>query len=235
MIKKITALLLLVCSASTSYANLLESGFNADYDVNYNGMELGVSKRSLNVSSHKNAVFKSVTYPEGFAALLISETITETSKLKITRDHIQPIEYIENKDKKGKIETTQLSFNWKQEVLENSYLKTTDKLQTNTHDLLSFQLNIMQDLQKNKKEMRYRVATRKHTRDYILNIVAKETIETNIGDLEVVKISTKPIEGKSQFTFWCAPTLEYLPIKIQKTNDKGDKFSFTIRAFSIQK
>ena len=229
------SLALCLSSITTSQANLLQSGFNAEYDVNYNGMELGVSKRRLSMSKNQIATFEAATYPEGFAALLIKETITETSKIKITHEKIQPIQYVEAKDKKGKIEKYQLSFDWNKNTLRNEYLKTSEPLKSNTQDLLSFQLNIMQDLQKHKKSMQYRIATKRHTRDYNLKIVNTEKLETAMGEFEVIKLTTKSVEGKSQFTFWCAPTLEFLPVKIQKTNDKGNKFSFTLRSFSIHK
>ena len=236
MIKALgVSFILFLSAATTSHAELLKSGFYVEYDVNYNGMELGVSKRRLTVNNSQRATYEAITTPEGFAALLIKETITETSKLKITRKQIQTTQYIENKNKKGKIEEYQLNFDWEKNKLNNSYSKTIDDLKTNTHDLLSFQLGIMQDLQKNKKNMHYRIATKRHTRDYNLNIKQKEKIETALGEFDVIKLSSNLTEGKSQFTFWCAPTLEYLPVKIQKTNEKGDLFSFTLRAFSIQK
>ena len=236
MIKALSvSFILLLSLANTSHAELLKSGFYVEYDVSYNGMDLGVSKRRLTVNSNQLATYEATTIPEGFAALLIKEIINETSKLKITREQIQPNQYTESKNKKGTIEKYQLSFDWKKNKLNNSYSKTIDDLKTNTHDLLSFQLNIMQDMQQNKKNMHYRIATKRHTRDYNLKVIEKENIETALGEFDVIKLSTKITQGKSQFTFWCAPSLEYLPIKIQKTNDKGDLFSFTLRTFSVQK
>lgn len=236
MTKSLSLFFILFLSiANSSHANLLQSGFIVEYDVNYNGMELGVSKRRLTINKDQTATYKATTVPEGFAALLIKETITETSKIKITREQIQPNQYTEIKNKKGKTETIQLQFDWKNQNLSNSYLKTKHVLKTNTHDLLSFQLNIMQDLQKNKRHMQYRIATKKHIRNYNLDFVDKERLQTSLGEFEVVKLQTTQKEGKSQFTFWCAPALEYLPVKIQKTNDKGDQFSFTLRTFSLKK
>lgn len=236
MIKITSAIfVLLLTLTNTSYANLLDSGFSADYAVKYNGMEIGVSKRRLTVKNNQLATYEATTIPEGFAALLIKETVTETSQIKINRAHIQPIQYIERKNKKGKIEEYRLNFDWNKNILKNSLSKTTTALKTNSHDLLSFQLSIMQDLQKNKKSMHYQIATKKHTRDYTLNVIQKEKIETPLGKFDVIKLSTPPLKDRSQFTFWCAPALEYLPVKIQKTDEKGDTFSFIVRAFSVQK
>lgn len=216
-------------------ANLFKTGFKVEYDVNYNGMDLGVSKRSLSFPSSETAIYKSTTTPEGFAALLISETVTETSNIHINRKKIQPSQYQFVKNKKGNIEQHQIDFDWKTQQIKNSYLKTTEKLKDNTHDLLSFQLEIMQNLQQHKTSMHYHIATKKHTRDYNLKVVKKEIIETGLGDFEVIKLQSELTKGESQFTFWSAPALEYLPVKIQKVNDKGDVFSFTIRAFTVQK
>ncbi len=235
MKKIITLLFLLLSVTNTSYANLLQSGFKAEYNVEYNGFGLGVSKRNLSFTSPQTAIYKSTTIPEGFAALLINETATEISHIHISRNDIQPSQYQYIKNKKGDIEKYQIDFNWKTRNTKNSYLKTTEPLKNNTHDLLSFQLKIMQDLQLHKTSMQYRIATKKHTRDYTLKMVKKETIDTPMGEFDVIKLQSEPTKGESQFTFWAAPALEYLPIKIEKVNDKGDVFSFIIRAFSVQK
>ncbi len=235
MIKIISLLFLLLGVINASHADLLQSGFKVEYDVEYNGFSLGVSKRSLSFAPPQTAIYKSTTTPEGFASLLISETATETSNILISRNKIKPSLYRLVKNKKGKIEQHQIDFNWQTGQLKNSYLKTTELLKDNTQDLLSFQLNIMLDLQRHKTSMQYRIATKKHTRDYNLNVIKKETIDTGLGEFEVIKLQSELTEGKSRFTFWAAPALEYLPIKIEKINDKGDVFSFTIRAFTVQK
>ncbi len=235
MIKIISLLFLALGIINTSHADLLQSGFKVEYDVEYNGFNLGVSKRSLSFAPPKTAIYKSTTTPEGFASLLISETATETSNIHISRNKIKPLLYRLVKNKKGNIEQYKIDFNWQTNQLKNSYSKNTEPLKDNTQDLLSFQLKIMQDLQKHKTSMQYRIATKKHTRDYKLKVIQKETIKTRLGEFEVTKLQSELTQGKSQFTFWAAPALEYLPIKIEKINDKGDVFSFTIRAFIVQK
>jgi len=235
MLKKVLVFCFLISLATASSANLLQTGFKIEYDVNYNGMALGVSKRSLLFLSDQKAIYKSETVPEGFASLIIKETIKEVSKVNITRNEIKPTQYVITKNKRGKIEENKIDFNWQAKTVTNSYSKKTDALQQNTHDLLSFQLNIMRDLQQNKKTMLYQVATKKHSRLYTLKTENEELIETSLGDFNTVKLSSKSSEGNSQFIFWCSPELEYLPIKFQKVNDKGDVFSFTLRTFETQK
>ncbi|MBN4080128.1 DUF3108 domain-containing protein [Beggiatoa alba] len=235
MIKFLVLFSALISYSHASNANLFKTGFKVEYDVNYNGMNLGVSKRDLSIHSQQLATYETTTIPEGFAALLIKETTLETSNIIISRNQILPTKYTFVKKIKDHIEKHQLNFDWKTHKLDNSYLKTSVGLKSNTHDLLSFQLNIMRDLQQNKKDMHYRIATKKHTREYSLRVLAKEKIETALGVFEVLKLKSNKIKGKSQFTFWCAPILEYLPIKIQKINDKGDALSFVLRAFSVRK
>jgi len=226
---------LLLSSTSWVHASLLEDGFKIEYDVNYNGMEIGVSKRSLLFISDKKAIYKAETVPEGFASLIIKETIKEVSNSSITRDKIIPLNYVITKNKRGNIEENKINFDWKEKTVTNSYTQKTLLLKENTHDLLSLQLSIMRDLQKHKKNMQYQIATKKHYREYALNANPEELIETPLGEFKAIKLVSKSTEGNSQYTFWCAPTLEYLPIKIQKVNDKGDTVSLALRAFATQK
>ncbi len=235
MLKALYLILSLVSFSSISFANILQTGFTIEYDVNYNGMDIGVNKRSLLFISDQSAIYKAETVAEGFASLLIKETIKEVSKTNITRDKITPVQYVITKNKRGKIEENKIDFNWQEKILTNSYSNKTEKLKDNTYDLLSLQLNIMRDLQQHRKKMQYQIATKKHYRQYTLKTEKEEVIDTPLGEFKTIKLVSKSAEGKSQFIFWCAPTLEYLPIKIEKINDKGDVVGFTLRAFTVQK
>lgn len=214
--------------------SLLKTGFKVDYDVNYNGMGIGVSKRVLSINDN-TAIFEATTLPEGLAAMFISETITERSEIEITSKKVHPTKYNYIKDKKGKIEKIQLKFDWDKKILSNDYSKIDTELKPNTHDLLSFQLQIIKDLQNKEDNMQYYVATKKHTRLYTLKYLKEEEVITALGNFSALKLETNTIKGNSKFTFWCAPVLGFLPIKIQKTNDKGDEFSFILRDFSVAK
>ena len=235
MFKALYLITTLLSIASISHANLLKSGFKIEYNVNYNGMEVGVSKRSLLFISDENAIYKAETVPEGFASLFIKETVKEISNSKITRKRITPIQYVITKNKSGKIEENKIDFNWNEKILTNSYSKKPETLKENSYDLLSLQLSIMRDLQQHRRAMRYKIATKKHYRLYNLKIEKEEVINTPMGEFKTTKLVSNSPEGNSTFTFWCAQALEYLPVKIQKINDKGDIVDFTLRTFAIQK
>lgn len=215
-----------------SMADLLDKGFVAVYDVMYNNIELGIQTRRLYFTQPNQAIFSAKTIPQGFASLFIKETVTETSQLRLSKTTLQPIQYQYIKQGKKKTERYQLNFNWQNKKINNSYTQQRYPLTPNTHDLLSFQLMLMRDLQHQQQKITYYIASKKRVEPYQLKIIGYELLETPMGEFETIKLESTKTHKGDHFTLWCAKILEYLPVKIQKTEPDGDNFSFTIKSFS---
>lgn len=225
----LTLVLILVSTATHAY--LLENGFSVDYDVSKNNFSIGVSKRKL-VSDGEKLEYTSTTVPEGLAALLVKDRIVERSILSYHNNKIRPSSYSYEQTGGKKEKRYQIDFNWDKQQLTSTLQKGHKPLLDGTQDLLSLQLAMMHDLQQGNKSFSYIIAERDKLKSYQLTILGTETLETPLGKMETIKVEHYDTQKKDRFTFWCAKSLEYLPIKIRKVEEDGDVVLLQLRAFN---
>jgi len=224
---------LLLGAATPGVAGLLETGFEATYEVLHNEFYLGDAVRTLEHQDTQTRVYRSHTSPKGIASAFVSDIIDETSTIKINHNRFQPTLYAYNQHGGKKNKVFQLKFDWTAKKLWNSYADKTFPLKTETHDLLSFQLQLMQDMQAGKKFISYIIADKKRIDSYQLTLTETEEIETPMKTFSAVKMVSNKIRGKTQFIIWCAPALGYLPIRVMKIDNDGDESVLTLKSLKL--
>lgn len=229
---------LLVClvlfSATPSQASLLTSGFTAAYEVHHNSIYLGTSVRTLKKQDEKTWDYRSHTAPEGVVKLFVSDIIDESSSIKQSNNQLQPVTYKYHQHGGKEEKIFQLDFDWQKKQLSNSYTKKDYPIENGAHDLLSFQLQLMVDMQAGKKSVSYVIADKKRVETYKLNLEKTEDVETTMKTFSAIKLVSNKIRGKMQFIIWCAPELNYLPIKVMKVEEDGDESILSLKSISIK-
>ena len=97
-------------------------------------------------------------------------------------------------------------------------------------DKLSYQLAIMYDLQNGKTEFEYSIADKRKFKNYYFKVVGNEDIATPLGSLQTVKIERVMEKGEKSTVLWCAPSLGFLPVRIEQNEKGGDEFSLMIKS-----
>lgn len=224
---------LLVVSVSQSLAGLLETGFEATYDVLYNEFYLGTAVRTLQPQDNQTWIYRSHTSPKGIASAFVSDIIDETSTIRKYDNRFQPSLYDYHQHGGKKDKAFQLKFDWKSKQLSNTYTKKEYPLSANTHDLLSFQIQLMQDMQAGKTSISYIIADKKRVDTYSLKLTETENVETPMKTFSAIKMVSNKIRDKMQFIIWCAPELGYLPIKVMKIDDDGDESVLILESLKL--
>lgn len=223
---------LLVLQTHLLHANPLFKGFTAEYDVMRNGALLGVSKRRLVTREQGNKLdYASTTLPEGLIALFVSDRFMEHSLVHVTPQGLQPWRY-EYQRTGGKKEITfQARFDWKNRRILMSNTDQAQKLLPNTQDLLSFQLALMQGLYQGQRRFNFQVVDHKRIQLQTLEYTRTEQIQSSFGRLDVLQLEHKAEKSNYRFTFWCARQLNFLPVRIRKTEQDGDVILLRLRRF----
>ena len=103
-----------------------------------------------------------------------------------------------------------------------------------TLDKLASQLGIMLALGRGETDITFKIADGGKLKDYRFKVLGRETLELAAGRFDTVKI-TKLRDNKRRETYiWCAPELNYLPVRIwQREKDDAvyqsdlENFTFT--------
>lgn len=199
--------------------------FSAEYALKRNGVTLGTATRSLRPLKDNRYLYASVTYASGMIAWFVKDRIDESSTFVMQGDRIRPLEYIYNRHGGAKGRRVKLAFDWERGVVTNVIDGDPWRMEIppDVHDKLGYQLAIMQDLQRGRKELQYSIADGGKLKTYAFQILGEEQVESPFGRLKTVKL--RRTEDKRDTTVWCAPALHYLPVRLEQRETDGSQLS----------
>ncbi|HRE53713.1 MAG TPA: DUF3108 domain-containing protein [Candidatus Competibacter sp.] len=205
--------------------------FQARYEVYGSGFSIGEAVMSLNLAGDAYQMSTRVR-PNGLAAMLVSGQIDEQASGEIREGAIRPIRYERRVETPKKKQTVQLRFDWsaKQIQASDNERRATLPLSSGVMDPLSLNLQAMWDLQNGRAPTQYVLADETELKTYQIKNEGEETLDTSVGKLRAIRLSqAKP--GKTRITtFWFAPPLHYLPVRVMQQKDNKEVLRMEIRA-----
>lgn len=222
----LAAALLLLFSAS---AAAFPQAFAVRYEVTYSGLTLGeahVDYRQIGADRYR---YSSHIRPLGLAAMLLRSEITELSEGRIVDSGFRPHRYEYRRTGRNSRETD-LIFDWEQRKVINNAADAVwkERIPDDVLDRMVSQLQLMHDLAVAEEDLSYPIADGNRIKRYTLRIVGQEIVRTPYGDFETLKIIRVADSDKRSTTFWCAPALNYLPVRVEH-QEKGDNFTMHLR------
>lgn len=206
--------------------------FSANYLVKLNGIQAGELQQRLSTDINGTRQFTSVTQAKGIFAFFKPDLVEETSTWVMVDDKIQPVHYLYQRTGGKKDKYLQLDFDWKLQQLHIDDKKQpwSLDLELQTLDKLVYQLALMSDLTSNKQRYNYRIADGGKIKSYTIDFIAEEVIRTPLGKIKTIKLKRLRDEtSKRQTVLWCAPALNYLPVKLEHTEKDGTIFTASLR------
>lgn len=185
------------------------SPFQANYQFSYNGKNMGSATRTLSKSgnqwsyvfSAKAGGIASASETSRFSfnqGQITSTSFTRTSKILVHNNSMtirfNPSTKLISTQKDDKSR----SFAWKSGVL----------------DELNAELQIREDLKRAGLKSTYLIADAKEVESRRFVRQGNEKVSTNYGTFDTVKVVLKHSKPNRATTFWLAPKLDYLPVKV---------------------
>lgn len=203
--------------------------FSAQYSMNVKGLPAGDMTRILSTDANGVRTLYSRTKAKGLFAFFKPDLIEETSTWS---NSVQPISYVYQRTGGKKDKIIYIDFDWKNKLAQTSKdgQKKSFDITNDTSDKLIYQIILMTDLANNKTHFSYPVATEDNVKTYDIELLGEEIVSTSMGDINAVKLLRKrSSENKRQTTLWCAPSLNYLPVKLEHI-EKGTAFIATLKS-----
>jgi len=219
------------CLLTTSISQAEESvaipTFTAHYQLLRNdNMKVGEVKRTTTTNDSGAIEFESYSKTTGLAALFIKDKITERTTFTIANNIIQPQNYLYDRTGGKRTREAKLNFDWTKKSVTNAINGEAwhMDIQPGTQDKLSYQLQLMLDLQAGITEFDYLVADGGTLKKYRFTLLGEETIKTSLGDIKTIKLKReRAADSKRKTTIWFARSLHYLPVRI-KQGKSDDEF-----------
>jgi hypothetical protein len=202
----------------------IPDNFSIEYVLKSGLFTIGKTRRTLSSLDNALYVFESYTWPAGILSVFYNGNVTERSLWKFKDNKAIPIEYSYKDTSEKNERDVVLTFDWKNNVVTNNINGDpwNLKIKKGTLDKLIYQVSIMLDLTTDNKKtnLKYFVADGGKLRTYIAEVQDTETIKTPAGNFNTVRVVRE--NKKSITTLWCAPSLNYLPVRIEHYKKKAD-------------
>jgi hypothetical protein len=234
-LRRLTELILLTLGlllGSPSRADLLQTGFDVEYDVSWNGLSLGMTQRRLQPQSEGQFEFRSRTVAEGLVATFFSDVVEEASRLQIDGGHANPSYYRYRQVGGKKDRSYDLEFDWQRRQLRFSHNRSSAPLAPQTQDALSFFIEVMLRLRAGDARFAMTVAGRKKVRDYQVTTIGSETLSTALGTLPVIYLRAQEVGRDTRYELWCSAAHDFLPLKILQIKP-DETIELTVRGLQV--
>jgi hypothetical protein len=207
----------LACAGLFSGQVFAMSPFQASYQFNYNGKNMGSATRTLSKTGQQ---WKYV-----FAAKAVGvASATETSVFNFNDQHIQSSSFSRTSKVLVHNNTMSIRFNPSSKLIQT---KKDDKARSfawknGVLDELNAELQIREDLKKGSLKSTYPIADAKEVENRRFVKQGNEKVKAGNTTYDTVKVVMKHDKPGRETIFWLAPKLDYLPVKVthvdQKTN-----------------
>lgn len=223
--------LLLLMLAGGASATPLQAGFRVDYEVSRDGLTLGRSVRQLVPAGDGYWNFSARTKPTGLAAVLLRDRIEESSRLRMDGGGIQPLSYRYQRHGGRKEQQYELAFDGDSGQLRfvHDGNRTIDA--PASLDPLSFLVAVMQRLGQHEQRFVLPIAGRRSVDAYRFETLEKGDLETPLGRIGVVHVRATHPDNDSHYDLWCAPALDYLPVRISH-HDGGETTDLRLNRYT---
>lgn len=227
----LTTLLLLLGQSCLS-ATLELDRFVASFVLKAFGTTVGRSEWRLVPTSDGRFLWESRSETAGAGALIRDVYVTERSESEIFGQSFRPLAYRYDRQGEHASRRVEVAFDWQNGVVLNTAQGHTWRmsLPAGTLDKLGYLLALMRDLAAGKRSMRYTIADGGRLKTYDMRGAGTEILETALGTLETVKIRRVRDADYGEATLWCAPSLGFLPVKLENRDRDGRLVSMYIES-----
>jgi len=208
--------------------------FEASYELSRGSLRIGTSTVTLSSDADGGYLYESRSIPTRLVAWFLKDQLHETSRGTLSATVVRPDEYHYQRSGGRKERRDNLSFDWQHMTVENRVEGSHWKMDIppGTLDKLVSQVAMMLALQQGKTDVTFNIADRGKLKEYRFRQVGHETLELPAGTFETVKI-TKLRDNKRRETYvWCAPALNFLPVRIWQREKDGSEYQSDLASFS---
>ena len=209
--------------------------FTADYSLYSTGSRVAAMTRTFSILPQGGYRYRSETRPVGLLALIRRDIITESSEWQFDGREIKP-DFYSYRHAGGKQDrNVEILFNWEDELITTTVNGSSWRMQMQPRitDKLLYQLSIMRDLARGMKNISYMVADGGKLKQYDFVTLGQELVQTPMGDFQALKLERFKPGSERSTVLWCAPNLDYLPIKVETIEPDGATTIAVLESLSV--
>lgn len=217
--------------SSMAYAQGLDD-YSAEYQIEMNGLQAGELTQQLETLTDGLHRFRSATKAKGVIAVFRRDVVKETSLWTQSQQQISPHQYLYQRSGGKKDKYLRMDFDWRTNSvhIDDKVHPWDLEIDNGTLEKHVYQVQLRLDLLQNPEQItfNYLIADGGRIKHYQIERLEQETISTPLGEIATVKFKRqrdRDSDKDRETTLWCAPELDYLPVKLEHIEKDGTKFT----------
>jgi hypothetical protein len=208
--------------------------FTATYKLSRGALTIGTSRIALTREPDGGYHYDSHSWPTRWVAWLLKEKLHETSSGHLDENGPRPDKYHYLRTGGKKERVAHLTFDWGTRIVVNNVAGSRWKMDipVGTQDKLSMSLGMMQALARGEEDFSFDIADGGKLKKYRFKVLGEETLELPTGMLKTVKVVKLRNDNPRKTFVWCAPELNYLPVRIWQREKDDTEYMSELESFS---
>jgi hypothetical protein len=202
--------------------------FEASYNWIWHGMTVAVSTLHLE-RQDDTWRYKSKSEPRGIGRVF-AERPTQESVLKITDEGVQPLSYKADDGTSSTKRDANVTFDWEKKRATGVYedAKVDMPIAPGIQDDLSVQIALMVELLRGHTPETFSLINGNSVREYHYQREGEEELKTPLGTVAAIIYSAHKQYSPRITRFWCAPSLGYMPLRVQQKRDDNVEWTMQV-------
>lgn len=227
------ALFALACLGAPGPAASAPEPFVAEYDVRFAGLRGEATMTLAEEAADDRMSFESRTRARGIARLARPNDAVERSVFKLDGGSYRPIHFESQDGSRSNKDGNVIEFDWEEDRALSTHEGTVieKELEAGVLDRQLMQLVMMQDLAAGVEQADYTVIDGDQLKVYRSKVIGTERVEVPAGTFETTKVErARPGSSRSSL-LWCAPQLDYLPVRLQQLKEGKARITMELVSF----
>ena len=164
-------------------------------------------------------------------ASAIMARIDESSRFEISQQQLYPLHYSYQRKVFGKKKQRQQQFDWSAGNVLSSQTDraTTLPIDQNTHDKVSYQIQLWRDLDAGLSEMHYQLVDGDHLKQLDFLRIGEEIVDTPAGRFETIRVERDRGDNSARkTTLWFAKNLDHVIVKLQQIETDNKEYTLLL-------
>jgi hypothetical protein len=227
-------LVLLAFSAAARSGDGIPPDFHAEYSLFNRGVKFASNRRDFRRLDDGTFRYRTETRAAGLFRLIRRGHVVEETIWLIADDRLRPLHYRYEHVDGNAARNVAVSFDWQSRTITNTVDGHSWEMPAEPEvlDKLLYQLAIMRDLSSGNSPLEYVIADGGRAKTYRFEILGEGTVATVFGDLHAIQLVRHRPDRRRITTFWCAPELHFLPVRVENIEDDGRRTVAVLDAVS---
>jgi Protein of unknown function (DUF3108) len=185
--------------------------------------------------SREHWSYETRAFPNLLARFVVSPESRERSLFVLGNDGIQPQQYRIDDGSGDRRKLTDLHYDWVHgRVSGIARGKAIDlAIPPGTQDAMTIRAAVIADLLAGREPQEYTMLDGDELKVYVYRRLGTARLNTALGEVDTLLFSSdrKGSNGRGRtWQYWYAPSLDYLPVRIEQREDGNTRFSFAVRS-----